>query len=529
VRGASLFERVAHCAAAALICSSTAHALDPNVEFVRTVRGTDSSTVRRVALVVGVNTYEDAAITPLLFAVDDAEAIEEQLGDDSVGDFDTIEVLTDERASRDAFWEALETVSARLRPRDVFLIYFSGHGTVEFVDGSSQLYLLPYDGSMEDPQSSAISLTELTERLGELSVKRRVVIVDACHTIGGRSALTEQAQAAIKGGATVDAPADYPDVSESEVRLFSSAFRQPSREDPELRHGIFTWYLLEGLSGVADLDGDDLVEVEEAHDYAMRATEARTGRQQQPRIELVKVGRAEIYLAGDPRKRRARENEAPAYLVNPSDMPVQVNGVKGGAGPMQPDRYRFEVELEGLTVEQHRRLRPGSTFEIEPWARTRLQRTLWGVGVDRSAGLCTRYVTTDTALRLGYQRLPADGQGVRASWAVALGYDVGSCLMEGAPILDGMRAAGDVAGGAGLLWGHHWSVGPRLDAAVRWRLSDDAVPLQTSPSLRPGVQALWQGETWFAAITPRLELALLGGDQPLLLAPAASASFGVVR
>jgi uncharacterized caspase-like protein len=41
-------------------------------------------------------------------------------------------------------------------------------------------------------------------------------------------------------------------------------------ELPELGHGVFTYYLLAGLNGAADLNGDGIVTVQELYEYVER-------------------------------------------------------------------------------------------------------------------------------------------------------------------------------------------------------------------------------------------------------------------
>jgi uncharacterized caspase-like protein len=45
---------------------------------------------------------------------------------------------------------------------------------------------------------------------------------------------------------------------------------------PDLGHGLFTYYLLEGLKGAADADGDRLVTVQELYAYVERQVVQRS-------------------------------------------------------------------------------------------------------------------------------------------------------------------------------------------------------------------------------------------------------------
>ena len=49
-------------------------------------------------------------------------------------------------------------------------------------------------------------------------------------------------------------------------------------------HGIFTHYLLEAMSGAADLDGDGAVTVREVHLYLQRKVHERSSGAQTPQL-----------------------------------------------------------------------------------------------------------------------------------------------------------------------------------------------------------------------------------------------------
>src|SRR5262249_7786381 len=66
------------------------------------------------------------------------------------------------------------------------------------------------------------------------------------------------------------------------VVLTASRASEVSEERDDLGHGVFTYYLLEGLRGAADLDGDGLVSVGEAYRYVARRRPDATGQNQHP-------------------------------------------------------------------------------------------------------------------------------------------------------------------------------------------------------------------------------------------------------
>jgi uncharacterized caspase-like protein len=57
------------------------------------------------------------------------------------------------------------------------------------------------------------------------------------------------------------------ETSKGRAILTASRAKELSQEDSKLGHGLFTYYLLQGLSGKADANGDNIVTVSELYDY----------------------------------------------------------------------------------------------------------------------------------------------------------------------------------------------------------------------------------------------------------------------
>ena len=76
------------------------------------------------------------------------------------------------------------------------------------------------------------------------------------------------------------------------VIISASSANEVSVEKDELGHGVFTYYLVQGLKGPADTDGDGIVTVDEAYRYVSKMVPAATGQEQHP----VKKGSVEGQL-----------------------------------------------------------------------------------------------------------------------------------------------------------------------------------------------------------------------------------------
>jgi uncharacterized caspase-like protein len=76
------------------------------------------------------------------------------------------------------------------------------------------------------------------------------------------------------------------------VIISASSANEVSVENGELRHGVFTYYMLQGLRGKADTDQDGLITADEVYRYVSEKVTRATGQEQNP----VKKGAVEGQL-----------------------------------------------------------------------------------------------------------------------------------------------------------------------------------------------------------------------------------------
>jgi hypothetical protein len=129
-----------------------------------------SGTQRRVALVIGNNAYPDK---PLHNAINDATAVSDVLK--RIG-FDVETRLNATLLDTD---RAIEQFVDRIRPGDVALFYFSGHG----VQINEQNYLIPIDFQAKtaaDARHASYALQHVQENIEEAGAELQILILDAC-------------------------------------------------------------------------------------------------------------------------------------------------------------------------------------------------------------------------------------------------------------------------------------------------------------------------------------------------------------
>jgi len=211
---------------------------------------------KRWALLVGIANYpssEEFEIQQLKAPVKDVNALAAFLKDPKRGDFDSDHVftLTDEKATRREILITFNDIARRATPEDLVLFYFSGHG---YRPSDSEItYLIPFDHDMRDLDITCINFDDLAKKIREMEASKVVVILDACHAGGVKPT---GARAAASAG-LVQRYLEAFQKSEGRALLLSSDESEVSWETKE--NGIFTLFLLEGLNGKADTNGDGIV------------------------------------------------------------------------------------------------------------------------------------------------------------------------------------------------------------------------------------------------------------------------------
>lgn len=292
---------LAWCVAASLSCAGRAPG--PATQkggFVRLAAPPDrfAPPRRKLLLAVGVDRYRaDGGWRDLRFPGVDAAAMAELLG--SEGGFETVALLRDQ-VTRAELLAAMDQLAARIRdPSDVVLVYLSGHGTLaRNARGELARYLVSSDTRMADVPGSAVAVSELERRFGALGSARKVLVLATCHSGEGKSALPARLLQELATYKSAFFPPPMAGVSRAALILGAAGWGEPAREDPELGHDIYTYYLLEAIRRRYDPDQDGAVTVTEAHDYARRLTYQRSGGSQRPSLVSDVQGTDPIVLAG---------------------------------------------------------------------------------------------------------------------------------------------------------------------------------------------------------------------------------------
>jgi len=212
------------------------------------------------AVLVGIANYESKDIRSLTYTTNDAKELAEVLIDPKYGGFkpENVTLLLDKTATTKNIKKSLGTGLRKVPSDGIALVFFAGHGAPE----GNNTYWLTYDTDPNDLYASALSNNEIAEMLEQVNTKCVVTFIDACYS--GASIKTSKSSRAF-----VEDPFKSFEGT-GQIAITSSDGKQQSLEDNKLKHGIFSYRLIEALKGKADENTDGIVTADEVAGYIKR-------------------------------------------------------------------------------------------------------------------------------------------------------------------------------------------------------------------------------------------------------------------
>lgn len=239
---------------------------------------------QRWAVIVGVSEYGNRGIPALKYADRDAEALAAFLQTPEGGGFDSdhMRVLVNKDATLSNLREAMIDFLQQAIDKDLVVIYFAGHGAPD-PTRPQNLYLLTYDTDPSRLGTTAFPMWDIQTVVSrQIAAKKVVVLSDACHSGGISVDVATRGLDVTSSNPINQYLAELARAKDGMVVFTASAAGEVSQEFPELGHGVFTYYLLEGLKGAADTNNDLLVTVNEVMGYVEEQVKRKTRGAQNP-------------------------------------------------------------------------------------------------------------------------------------------------------------------------------------------------------------------------------------------------------
>ena len=257
-----------------------------NVANLRTQPAKDA-----VAIIIGIQDYKRVAKAE--FANQDAQVFYDYASRALGIKPENIKLLVDDGADdleiRRAFKSWLPQ-KVKKGKTDVY-VFYSGHGLPS--DDGKSLYFLPHGVDREFIERTAINQHEIVANLQAAQPKSVTMFIDSCYsgqTRAGTTLLASARPIVIKAKETAY-PAEF-------TVITASANDQISWSSPDLKHGVFSYYLMKAMEGDADANKDGRITAGELQEYLVDLVGRKAegmNRRQQPQLfgdaERVLVGR----------------------------------------------------------------------------------------------------------------------------------------------------------------------------------------------------------------------------------------------
>jgi uncharacterized caspase-like protein len=194
---------------------------------------------------------------------------------------ENVKLLVDANADDVAIYQAFKTwLPSRVRSSTDVYVYYSGHG-LPTADGKG-LYLLPQRAHRDFIDKTAITQAEINAAIQAAKPRSVTVFLDSCYSGQSRSGET-----LIASARPVALKAEKQMFPDNFTVITASQADQISSSSPDLKHGIFSYYLMRGMEGDADANRDGRITAGEMQAYLLEQVTRQAGMQnrvQQPQL-----------------------------------------------------------------------------------------------------------------------------------------------------------------------------------------------------------------------------------------------------
>ena len=234
---------------------------------------------RRLGLIIGINSYQDAAFRPLQYAETDARALAQWLVNAKGGNWSPSDVqhVQGVYATRELVESLITQTCVNVaEPGDLVLIYFAGHGFLDERTGDGYLALA---NTQYTSPTTGVHLPSLMEKaLGRSRASQVIFLFDYCQT--GR--LWGQQRASRYDSTPLLGPAILRGLQQTPNRMVFCSCRgnEQAPEVGEKNLGAFVYRVIVGLCGPASDPETQQMTMQRLYAYLSKSL----GEQQRPQL-----------------------------------------------------------------------------------------------------------------------------------------------------------------------------------------------------------------------------------------------------
>jgi hypothetical protein len=196
-----------------------------------------------IGLIVAVENYHNSdKLRQVKFAINDAKAFRDSLL--SLGcDESNLYYLSDNTATKTTIEEKIKELSQTASENDTIIFYYAGHGL--FYNGENLITCV--DTSVKSLDSTTVQLHTILAALEKSNSKKIIAFLDCCHS---GIEFSEIERSPVNDFSADDLKYEYRN-AEHLIVFASCKSDQKSQGDIERKHGVWSYYLIQALSGKA--------------------------------------------------------------------------------------------------------------------------------------------------------------------------------------------------------------------------------------------------------------------------------------
>jgi hypothetical protein len=231
---------------------------------------------------IGISKFRDLTLN-LNYAASDASSFYEFFRSDKGARLPKTQttLLVNSAATRAEVIQSLTQTVKIASEKDLVVIFLATHGLPDTDTG--EINFLMHDTDVNNLVATGLSHSDLSRIIERSRAKKILFIVDACHSgeLGAGNLLAKRGITFSEVNRLLTMLAK---ASDGVAMLTASSSNEASFEGDQWNGGVFTYYLLAGLSGRADFNKDQIVTLREAFDYLYQTVPSATQGRQHPEL-----------------------------------------------------------------------------------------------------------------------------------------------------------------------------------------------------------------------------------------------------
>ncbi len=225
------------------------------------VKTVDRKSPKFIGVFVGVNDYNNPAkdknnpsyYTDLSYAEADAESMAQAMEQSARTLFEDSVLIyrvtqqSNKAPTKQELEKVFDDISKKAKSEDVLYIFFAGHGGVPKTQANpnNEVRFMLQKAQKQNPMSTSFGLSDIRQwtNAQRMKAQKRVLVFDACQS----GKIIQEASRGIQDQGWRKKQLDKLKDQTGMMILAASAADQVSYEDPQLKHGVMTYHLLEQM------------------------------------------------------------------------------------------------------------------------------------------------------------------------------------------------------------------------------------------------------------------------------------------